>query len=166
MNEHVVCLMNRYRSRGILVDTNILLLYFVGQYDRSKIGQFKRTRDRYSAEDYDVLALLLSRFDRIVTTPNILSEVSNLSQHWAEPSRAGYSYTFANRIAELSEQYVVSADAASLPCFPKVGLTDSGIVRLANDGYLVLTDDFELYGRLSKAGIDVLNFSHLRPIYE
>lgn len=164
MNDHVICLLKRYKSRGVLVDANILLLYFVGNYDRSKITQFKRTRDRYSAEDFDRLKWILSRFDRVVTTPNILSEVSNLSPNWTEPARAQYFDMFAMRMTDLSEHYVVSADAANLSCFRSVGLTDAGIMHLAMNDYLVLTDNFELYNHLSKAGIDVLNFSHLRPI--
>ena len=43
MNAHVSGLMQRYRSRGILVDTNILLLHFVGSFDPSLIARFKRT---------------------------------------------------------------------------------------------------------------------------
>jgi hypothetical protein len=164
MNEHVDCLLNRYKSRGVLVDANILLLHFVGSYDRSRLRQFKRTCDRYSAEDFDRLTWVLSRFDRVVTTPNILSEVSCLSPNWTEPARAQYFDTFAKGIADLSEHYVVSADVAKLSCFPSVGLTDAGIMQLAKGDYLVLTDDLELYGRLSNAGIDVLNFNHLRPI--
>ncbi len=48
--------------------------------------------------------------------------------------------------------------------FPKLGLTDSAILHLAKDKYLVLTDDFTLCQFLQKAGIDVLNFNHIRSI--
>jgi rRNA-processing protein FCF1 len=154
-------LVGRYRSDGVLVDTNILLLFLVGLFDRTQIIRFKRTR-AYSVEDYDLLAGLLSRFDRIVTTPHILSEVNSLARQLGEPARTSLFKFFATRIGLLTEEYVASAQAAGIAQFPRLGLTDSGIICLVKDKYLVLTDDFELFGHLEKAGIDVVNFNHLR----
>ena len=102
MNAHVRSLVPRYKSRGLLIDTNILLLFFVGLYDRSWVERFKRTR-RYTAQDFDLLMEIVLRFDRIITTPHILSEVSNLSGQWAEPERGKYFEHFAQRITNLSE---------------------------------------------------------------
>ena len=163
MSKHAISLLQRYRSRGILVDTNILLLHFVGSFDRSLISRFKRTQS-YTVEDYDLLTEFLSHFDRTVTTPNILSEVNSLSGQMGEPARTGYFGHFATRIDILAEEYVVSAEVARIEHFPRIGLTDSGIMHLAKGCYLVLTDDFALCGFLQKEGIDVLNFNHLRPL--
>jgi hypothetical protein len=163
MNDYVFGLLQRYRSRGVLVDTNILLLFFVGSLDRTRIAQVKRTI-QFSAEDYDLLLDVLSQFDRMVTTPNMLSEVNSFLGLVGEPARTKYFRHFAKGIGLLAEEYVVSAEAAKLDHFPKLGLTDVGIMHLVKGNYLVLTDDFELYGFLGKSGIDVLNFNHLRPI--
>lgn len=164
MNEHVFRLMLQYRSRGVLVDTNILLLFFVGSFDRLLIAKFKRTGNRFSIDDFDLLNNLLARFDRVVTTPNILSEVNGLSNQIGEPTRTRYFSEFARKIPLLDEQYVASAQAAQVEAFSKLGLTDSGILHVVRGHYLVLTDDLTLYGFLEKAGIDALNFNHLRPI--
>jgi rRNA-processing protein FCF1 len=159
--EYALQLMQRYRSHGILVDTNILLLHFVGSFDRSLITRFKRT-ERFTVEDFDLLEHILARFDRVVTTPNVLSEVNSLSNQLAEPARKGYFEDFARRIVPLHEEYVISAEAARRDCFPRLGLTDSGILHLVKDKYLVLTDDFRLHGTLEKHGVDAINFNHLR----
>jgi len=161
MNAHVSGLMQRYRSRGILVDTNILLLHFVGSFDQSLIARFKRT-ERFTIQDFDLLEGMLARFDRVVTTPNVLSEVNSLSNQLGGAIKNGYFAEFARQIGLLHEEYVVSADVARHDCFSRLGLTDSGILHLVKDKYLVLTDDFALYGTLEKSGIDALNFSHLR----
>ena len=76
-------LLVRYRSRGVLVDTNLLLLYFVGLYNPSLIPQFKRTRI-FTVNDFDVLQNFIALFSKVVTTPDILTEVSNLSNQLAE----------------------------------------------------------------------------------
>ena len=59
MNQHVFRLMQCYRSRGVLVDTNILLLLLIGSFDRSLITKFKRTGSRFSVEDFNLLRALL-----------------------------------------------------------------------------------------------------------
>jgi hypothetical protein len=77
MNDEIQRLVVRYARKGILIDTNILLLYFLGSFDQDLIPSFKRTV-QFTVEDYNTLLLLLQMFDRLVTTPNILTEVSNL----------------------------------------------------------------------------------------
>ncbi len=104
MNQHVRRLLLQYKSSGLLIDTNILLLFFVGSFDKLWIERFKGTRDRYSVEDFDLFVRFLKRFDRIVTTPHILSEVSNLSRGFVEPARTAYFESFAKRIVRLSEE--------------------------------------------------------------
>jgi hypothetical protein len=162
-------LLARYYSRGVLVDTNILLLYFVGAFERRLIPQFKRTA-QFTVEDFVILESLLLSFSQIVTTPNILTEVSNLSGQLGEPRRRQYFKHLSQKIgvlygdSRLTEKYTTSADIVRLDHFPRLGLTDSGIIQLAKGAYLVLTDDLMLYSFLSQAGVDVCNFNHLRVL--
>jgi rRNA-processing protein FCF1 len=161
MSETVVGLIQRYRSRGVLVDTNILLLHFVGRFNRELIPRFKRTA-QFTVDDYQLLSRLLGRFDKIVTTPHVLSEVNSLSGQLGDPARTEYFGCFARDIATLDEQYVQSAAAAATNQFSRLGLTDSGIMLLAKGTYLVLTDDLKLTNYLERADIDVINFNHVR----
>jgi hypothetical protein len=78
VEQYVSELVTRHRGGGVLVDTNLLLLLFVGGYDRGLVERFPRTADRFVSVDYDTLAGLLSGFRQIVTTPHILTETSNL----------------------------------------------------------------------------------------
>jgi hypothetical protein len=155
-------LLVRYRGKGVLVDANLLLLYFIGQYDRRRILSFKRTK-MFIEEDFDLLLGVLRMFGQVVTTPNILTEVSNLSGQLELRERPKYFSEFAEGVLLLEEEYLASAQACSLKHFEKLGLTDSGIVHLANGRYLVLTIDFKLWSYLQNVGIDAVNFNHLRP---
>ena len=69
---------SNYRNKGILIDSNLLLLYFIGKYNKTLIQRFKRTQ-KYVTEDYELLTAVIKDFTKIITTPNILTEVSNLS---------------------------------------------------------------------------------------
>ena len=161
MTDIIIELIKRYKDLGILVDTNILLLYFIGQVDPNRIPLFKRT-SQFVVEDFTLLCNLLGLFKRIVSTPNILAEVNSLSQQLGEPVRTKYFDIFAKQIHVLDEHYVKSKVVAEREEFVKLGLTDSVIIDLSLKKYLVLTDDFRLSNYLSKNGIDVINFNHIR----
>lgn len=153
----------RYRDKGVLIDANILLLLAVGLFDKRVISSFKHTK-KFTPEDFDTLEIFLSNFNVFVTTPNIVTEVGNLSGHLAENRKEAYSQVFSNLIKRLKEFYVVSADVTEMKEFTKLGITDAGIVRLAEEDLFVLTDDFALSQTLEKKGVSVFNFNHIRPL--
>jgi hypothetical protein len=109
MMEQTSRLLGRYAKRGVLIDAKILLLYLIGSYDRSLIPRFKRTR-QFTVEDYATLLLLLHPFDAVITTPNILTEVSNLSGQLVEPARSERFRMFAERIRLMEEHYIDSRE--------------------------------------------------------
>ncbi|MDT7541223.1 MAG: hypothetical protein QOE33_1127 [Acidobacteriota bacterium] len=156
-------LLTQYKSRGILIDTNLLLLFVVGMYDPKRIPKFKRTA-KFTVEDFYILAEFFDFFSRIVTTPNILTEVSNLAGQLPENLKPAFYPLFAQHLTLLEEHYLTSANIASAPQFAKLGLTDCGILELSRNQYLVLTDDFRLAGHLDSQGIDVINFNHIRTM--
>ncbi|MDJ0660249.1 MAG: hypothetical protein QNJ42_12275 [Crocosphaera sp.] len=71
--DYVQKLLNKYQNKGIVIDTNILLLLIVGSANRKRISQFKRTQ-QFIPEDYDLLIELINLYFR---------QFSNLSvQNW------------------------------------------------------------------------------------
>ena len=161
MKNMVEDLFSRYRQKGVLIDTNILLLLFVGTVNRQRISQFNRT-EKFTPEDYDILQRILTYFQKIVTTPNILTEVNSLTNQLGEPERSQCFLIFSETIPALDENYIESRTIATNEKFVKFGLTDCGILNLAIDKYLVLTDDFRLANYLQSVSIDVINFNNIR----
>jgi rRNA-processing protein FCF1 len=164
MTKLVKKLISRYREKGILVDTNILLLYFIGRCDPNQIQTFKRTR-QFTIEDFECLFNLVQSFEKVITTPNVLTEVNSLSGQLGEPFKIEFFTNFIREISIVDEHYVQSQDAIQVEEFIKLGLTDSGIFNLSKNSYLVLTDDFRLSQYLQKKNIDVINFSHIRTYF-
>ena len=161
--EYINQLIMSYKPKGLLVDTNLLLLYFIGAYDPERISRFKRTM-AFTIDEFLLLAMFLGLFEKIITTPNILTEVSNLSGQLPENLRAFFWEDFAGRMIDLQESYTPSTTISASPHFTKFGLTDSGIVGLVKHKYLVLTDDLKLAAYLQNLDIDVINFNHIRAI--
>ncbi len=52
MSADLARLIHEYRPRGMLVDTNILLLFFVGSYNLRPITKFKRA-NQFSEQDHE-----------------------------------------------------------------------------------------------------------------
>ncbi len=159
----VQALVAKYKTRGIIIDTNIFLLYLVGLVNRNRISKFKRTA-QFIPEDYDLLLQIVDGFQKVVTTPNILTEVNSLANQLGEPERSQCLNTFTLLISQISEEYMESISVAKNEIFARFGLTDCGIMSLAKDKYLVLTDDLKLSLYLKAQGIDTINFNNLRSL--
>src|ERR1035441_2201040 len=70
--------LTRHRETGVVIDTQLLLLLWIGSFDRTLVGRFKRIQ-RYEESDFDLLSNIVARCPRLVTTPNVLTEVGNLA---------------------------------------------------------------------------------------
>ena len=158
-------LLSKYYTKGILIDTNILLLYLVGRVNRERIFRFKRTA-QFTPRDYDLLLELVSKFQKIVVTPNILTEVNSLANQLGEPEKSRCLNIFSNFISQINfnEEYIESSIVARHNAFSRFGLTDCGIMLLAKDKYLILTDDLKLHLYMKALGIDTINFNNLRSL--
>lgn len=132
------------RNKGLLIDSNLLLLKFLGQVDLQIIPRFKRTQ-RFSFEDFGLLEAYSQSFEVLVTTPNILTEVSNLSNQLPYEWKLAVLENLGRQVRLLSEEHVPSTKAAKNDDFSKYGLTDTVILLLAKEKYQVLTVDLPLY---------------------
>ncbi len=92
--EYLDTLLARYKSKGVVIDTNLLLLYFVGLYDPHRIQKFKRTMT-FVLEDFYTLLSFFNYFDKVVTTPNILTEVNSLAGQLPNDIKVLFSPVFA-----------------------------------------------------------------------
>ncbi len=160
-NDYLDELFLRYRQKGILIDTNLLLLYCVGLHDKALIKQFKRTI-KYEVEDFEILLRVIKFFAKVVTTPNILTEVSNLASQLPESVKKPFAPTAVKMIHVLEEFYLPSKTIAGTKHFASFGLTDSGIIELVKNQFLVLTDDLRLADYMQRLKTDVINFTNLR----
>jgi predicted nucleic acid-binding protein len=146
---------------GLLVDTNLLVLYVVGTVNRDRIETFKRTR-QYTKTDYDLLVQLLGEFEHLYTVAHVLAEVSNLTDlQGAERPRA--RLVLKETISVLNEAGMSSTRAAEDRLYQDFGLVDAAIGAVARaHNCAVLTDDLDLYALLYRDNVKVLNFTYLR----
>jgi len=165
MSSYVDLLITKYFANGILIDSNLAVLYLVGGYDQRLIGDGKFNKlSKYAIEDYRVLWRLKSLFRKAVTTPHVLTEVSNLVSDLPEQTKSACLKRFHATFVEIAELPIPSMEAAQWQDFHYLGLTDSGLAMVANE-YLIVTDDARLVRKLNDTGLEALNFNHLRMGY-
>ena len=159
--DHFVADAKKYYSKGILVDTGPLLLLVVGLSDQNQIEQFPRTR-LHTIEHFNRLKLILAEFRRVVTTPNILTEVCDLLGKFSAPIKEDVLLmSLAPCMDGMEEKYIESKSLGKTACFKTLGLADASIVNNAKDKYLVLTEDLPLWAHLRKNKIAAVNFTQL-----
>lgn len=156
-------LIGRYRTRGVLVDSNLLVGFVIGAMDRRLLKSCRALLKAFTPEDFDLLVDTLGAFDLIVTTPHVLTEVSNLGGKLDRQLHGRFREALSKLIlSRLREETAEARLIVANPSFPAFGLTDTAIQVLAPGKYLVLTDELALAGILQRRGVDVLNFNHLR----
>lgn len=155
-------------QHGILVDTNLLLVYFVGLYDSaygySIITRFRYTKGTYFPGDFERLIKFLDQFKKLITTPHILTEVSNMLGHLSGEVEVACFNLFKETIPSLEEYVVSSEELSRKPEFTRFGITDTAILAAARRPCLVLTDDFRLSNYLNSSGMSAINFHQIKPL--
>lgn len=162
MTTDLPALVSRYRSRGLLVDSSLLVVYLVGGLDQRYLTHCRAIKSSFTLPEYDLLARLIHEFAIVVTTPHILTEVSNLAGRLPQPLLGKFRSFFSSVINMLQEENASAVNIAATNQFLKFGMADTAITLITPGQFLVLTEEVSLFGLLSKRGVDVLNFSHIR----
>lgn len=165
LERQLISLVAKHGERGILVDTNVLLLYLFGKLLPAALGQKRLAK--YSLEDADLILQFVGRFGQILTTQHVLAETSNLARQIV----GGSARDFMAR--QLYPWFCLETPGSLKPCdvpstsidaglFARLGLTDAGLASLVQSNHLLLTDDFDLYIAAVSSGGDAINFTHMR----
>jgi rRNA-processing protein FCF1 len=120
---------------------------------------------KYTVSDYEAVATVVRSFKhKLVTTPHVLAEVSNLANKLSRARRDDFYRAFAELIEALDEIPVTSAEACRLSNFEVYGLTDLGILKYCLNANLVFTDDNRLSYHLQDNGVGVLTLDEVRAL--
>lgn len=150
-------LLDRYIGKPLILDSNVLLLYWCSSYDPGLVGSFKRLNS-FTYPDVALLQKTIKLFKAIHTTPHVLTEVSNLAKSmWIRKEWVGH---FALQIDIVDEDWIAAKEIVRTSAM-YLGLTDATLCNLATK-YVILTIDFPLSNYLETKKLNVINFNHLR----
>jgi hypothetical protein len=152
--------------RQLILDANLMVLLIVGLKDRALIARHKRTQE-FCDEDFELLQSVIGNFDRIVVTPNILTECSNPLRQIGDPACTELTAILKTLVEgdDLDERYLSSREAVRVVDFPRLGLTDAGVLEVVSRDLPLLTIDLDLYLAASRKDAEAAtNFNHLRAV--
>ncbi|WP_330084049.1 hypothetical protein [Methylocystis iwaonis] len=153
-------LLIRHSKSGVFFDTNLMVVFVVGSYKPELLGKHRRTQ-AFDIAEYRLLLSLLERCEKRLTTPNILTEVDNLSRQLPSNDHSEISKHLNALATQMFEIYNQSLEHLGGELHSKVGLTDSILVHHSAD-HLVVTADFPLASRIETMRRNVINFNHIR----
>lgn len=150
-----------------IIDANLLLVLVVGLNDPRLLGRKKNVTE-YCEEDFEVLCSVLDGFDRLLVTPNIVTECSNLicgrDGHGANSAEADILVKLLDEgfVYRLDERYVESIVAANRKEYRYLGVGDCSLLHLVDARHAVVT----AVGALARAAQAVnyasVNFNYAR----
>src|SRR5260370_40339236 len=135
-------LIEKHRAKGVLVDTNLLVLFLVGSVNRQRIPNFKRT-DTFTVADYDLLVRLIECFGKLISTPHVLSQVSDLTDLPGKELNK-IRENFELLVENIEESYDESRALVGDSAFRRFGLADAAIATVCTRGILVLTTEVQM----------------------
>lgn len=144
-----------------IVDTNLLVLFIVGRLRPDHVGHHRRLSE-FRQQDISILNDALMEFQKFITVPNILSEVSNLLCCGDQEICEGANRLLAEYVSRVEEIYLASEEIVTIPEFFRLGLTDTVLLQIAKKRITTITSDFPLANRLQSLGLPCINFNHLR----
>lgn len=145
---------------GLLLDTNVLLLYLIEVTKPNAYGDWKWTR-QFTREHVEVLGLAVATTKRLITTPHVLAEASNLSEKLPPSIREGYFSAFAEFVRGVHERFPRGRELVEDEAFSFLGIADLAQVLLPRVRRpLIVTVDALLTVELEKRGLPVVNLNH------
>jgi hypothetical protein len=162
--EHLVKLLRKHRSQGVILDSNLLVLAIVGLLDPCLIATERPTRNQgFTTTDFDFLVAMLRAGGKLCATPHILAETSNLLDQCKYADRTALMGCFAESIRGVVEIWTPAPELLEVEVFPVLGLTDSAVFDLSRLRHLAITVDSPLFVELQRRQRPVINFNHYRP---
>ena len=152
---------------GIILDTMVLLLFFIGKYDYSLIKNFKPTHE-YSKNDCELLDRIVRLFKKIIITPQVIAEMSNHSLSYLFSARLQQYLcvvvNFLKNKERTEERHIKFKDwnDKNIGRLCSFGFVDMGMYEVSKQtGMPILTDDENLYN-FSKKEIPIIKFSIIK----
>ena len=144
-----------------LLDTNLFLLWLVGQRNTTYIGMHKRT-NKFSIRDFENLNKFLVQMDEVATTSQVMVEVSNLLAQTDDEKRSELRLTFQAVLSLMPEHHQAARALANGQYFIRLGLTDAGLLDESLRDHLLVTADGPLHSTACELGHSCIHFNEIR----
>ncbi len=156
-------LIRKHGKQGVFLDTNLLVMFLIGTYDKTLVPRFKRT-SMYTTEDFEWLDTYVSRFSKIIVTPQVMAEAWNFVEKLGKEIEQFLNVVLP-KLFLFDEEYVDKDTVLQAKGFCYVGVTDMSVIQAGvNLKCLVITDDLRAFSYFCQFGVTTININHLRQV--
>lgn len=149
-------------GKEVIIDTNVLILYLVGSTNQEYIKKVKATKNIFNKNDYETIKNIILYYDKVITTPNILTELSLFAGQKKHLKKELFNqFNVMVCSSNFEEKFVKSPEISNDSSFNRLGLTDIAIAKLSEEKVGVITKDLDLCLELQSRGLQVLNFNYI-----
>lgn len=155
----------KYSKRGIIIDTEPLLVLTVGKFDPSELIHIGD--ENYNEKDSKILFSFLSKFNRIIITPYVIAELSNLANKRLKKENFKKFVIECQSIfknyteSRIKKDKILNRKEAQWLGFPDVSI----LISSENENLPILIKDAPLLRECAKLGIKTIDFGSLRATY-
>ena len=143
--------------RDVIVDANIFILFLAGQINENKIKNYTRN-SLFTRNDYYCLLNIISKYDRIITSPNIFTEVDNILNRITGEDKYKYLLLVKKIYKQTVEKFISTEIVSQNWYFDALGVTDSSILMMAKDCELLISGDSNLCDYAKSLNIKTFDF--------
>lgn len=155
----------RAKSKGILLDAQLLTALIVGSLGEGEVERFTMTR-QFSSRDAAELSRIVKGFSWTCATPHVLAEASNLLDWLDGDRKSAARRRLTAYVCNVREAQVWASEIVRTPVCCTLGITGAGLIMLAQEGNCtVFTADLPLYHYAARLRLDVVNFNHIRDAW-
>lgn len=156
----------KYGKNKLVLDTNLFILLLVGAYDKNFFKNCSATKG-FCSSDYDLLLEIFKYFDtKIIITPHILTEISNLSRRDIKKPEIDYFFKVVVDQLKSCKEESVSLErllGIKIEVLTNYGFPDMSIIEVAKKmGAVILTNEINLCGYANLSCVVNINFSNIK----
>ncbi len=149
------------KRKGILLDTELLLLLCVGIYKTQLVEKIKIT-NKYSVDDFNTVANIVAQFSPLYVSPQVLAEFSNHSDRLGNNVMREFYSSIGKILKDQLEVHIPKDVIIDENYLPVLGFTDVSMMKICEEkGCVLFTADLQLAGICNSKRINVVNFNHI-----
>jgi predicted nucleic acid-binding protein len=158
---------SKYSPRGILIDTNLLVVFLSVSFDPQCVGNGRA--QAYSKSDVELIVSVIERFGKMIVTPHVMAETSNLLRKDFKGKKRDelmrHIYGIFCIESDGFQEHAVDRKTIKPYVFQRLGFTDSALA-VATGHFPIFTADLNLHIAVGSSGGDSINFWHLKEVLE
>lgn len=148
-----------YRGKGVVVDANLLIPLFLSEHLPNWRSHKKTSKNKFFPNDINVIKATIDHLGSLLTTPHVLTELSNQLEDWLSRSE------ILKFVLNSEECHSSANELVRDELFYLMGISDVGLLKISSCKIpLFSTDETLVNYAISRGGL-AISLNEARDLY-